>query len=507
MLYNGFQFGFPLHFEGIRISFFATNLVSALQNPEIVSAKLSKELAANRIAGPFDNPPFPNFRVSPLGVVPKKTPGEYRLIHHLSFPNGASVNDGIAPEHTSVNYARVDDAVSMIKQLGRGCFLAKTDIKSAFRIIPIRPADYDLLGIFWQGKYYYDRVMPMGCASSCRTFEMFSTAIEWVAKTHLSIAHLIHILDDYLMAAPTYHQCRIDLVRFLSLCEHVGVPIAPEKTIGPHNVLSFAGIELDTLCMEARLPLDKTDKCKQLISAFLCRKKVTLREIQSLTGLLNFACSVVVPGRAFLRRLIDLTKGVRCAHHFIRLTKSVKADLEIWQSFLANFNGRSFFLNDMWHDSASLNLYTDSAASFGYGALFGFEWCYGAWPDNWKTFNITILEFYPIVLSVLLWGDQMRNQRITFFTDNAALVDIINKATSRDVTVMVFVRRLVLACLQFNILFRARHVAGVTNVLADSLSRLQVSKFKRLAPVGVRPTPTVIPPHLLPHNWPLLPRG
>ena len=61
-------------------------------------------------------------------------------------------------------------------------FLAKTDIKIAFRIIPILPRDYDLLGFFWQGKYYYDRVMPMGCASSCRTFEMFSTAIEWVAK-------------------------------------------------------------------------------------------------------------------------------------------------------------------------------------------------------------------------------------------------------------------------------------------------------------------------------------
>ena len=66
--------------------------------------------------------------------------------------------------HASVQYARVDDAVAMIKQLGSGCFLAKTDIKSAFRIIPINPSDYDLLGIFWQGQYYYDRAMPMGCA-------------------------------------------------------------------------------------------------------------------------------------------------------------------------------------------------------------------------------------------------------------------------------------------------------------------------------------------------------
>ena len=200
---------------------------------------------------------------------------------------------------------------------------------------------------------------------------MFSTAIEWVAKKHLSIPHLIHILDDYLMAAPTYHQCRIDLARFLSLCDYLGVPIAPEKTVGPSNILTFAGIELDSLRMEARLPLDKSEKCKAMVSAFLRGKKVTLREIQSLTGLLNFACSVVVPGRAFLRRLIDLTKGIKSAHHFVRLTKSVKADLEIWRSFLDDFNGRSIFLSDVWTDSFSLNLYTDAAGSLGFGAVFG----------------------------------------------------------------------------------------------------------------------------------------
>ena len=223
--------------------------------------------------------------------------------------------------------------------------------------------------------------------------------------------------------------------------------MAPEKTVGPETLLAFAGIELDTLRMEVRLPPDKIAKCQTLISTFLRRKKVTLREIQSLLGLLNFACSVVVPGRAFLRRLIDLTKGVKFPHHFIRLNKSSKADLALWQSFLDDFNGHSFFLNDAWHDSLSLNLYTDAAGSLAYGGIFGSEWFFGAWPDEWKQLNITILEFYPIVLSVLLFGDKMRNQRITFFTDNAALVDIINKATSCDATVMVSVCRLVLACL------------------------------------------------------------
>lgn len=45
-----------------------------------------ESLRANRIAGPFTQPPFPNIQVSPLGLVPKKSPGEFRLIHHLSYP-------------------------------------------------------------------------------------------------------------------------------------------------------------------------------------------------------------------------------------------------------------------------------------------------------------------------------------------------------------------------------------------------------------------------------------
>lgn len=59
-----------------------------MDNPTSVNNKLSKELAAGRIVGPYDTPPFETFRVSPLGIVPKKLPGEFRLIHHLSYPEG-----------------------------------------------------------------------------------------------------------------------------------------------------------------------------------------------------------------------------------------------------------------------------------------------------------------------------------------------------------------------------------------------------------------------------------
>ena len=79
---------------------------------------------------------------------------------------GSSVNDFIPEECSSVHYASIIDAISVIKRKGAGCFMAKTDVKSAFRIIPIHPNDFALLGMKWQNAYYFDRCLPMGCSSS-----------------------------------------------------------------------------------------------------------------------------------------------------------------------------------------------------------------------------------------------------------------------------------------------------------------------------------------------------
>ena len=114
----------------------------------------------------------------------------------------------------------------------------------------------------------------------------------------------------FLFISPTKDKCQSDLENFLRMCSHLGVPIAQEKTVGPFTRLQFAGITLDSVPQEARLPEDNLRKCQLLFHHFYTRREVTLRELQSLLSLLNFTYSVVVPGRAFLRRMIDLTKGI-----------------------------------------------------------------------------------------------------------------------------------------------------------------------------------------------------
>ena len=121
--------------------------------------------------------------------------------------------------------------------------------------------------------------------------------------------------------------------------------------------------------MEAQFPHDKIMKTKTVLSDLLRRKKVSLRETQSLISLLNFACSVVAPGRAFLRRSNDLTKGIKLPNHRVPITKSANADLRLWLMFIYAFNGRSFLLGDTRLSSDCLRLYNDAAAGFGFRAL------------------------------------------------------------------------------------------------------------------------------------------
>ena len=438
--------------------------------------------------------------ISPVGLVPKKKPGEFRLIHHLSHPRDNSVNSGIPREFTSVSYHTVDQAIAILCTIGPGAYLAKTDIKSAFRIIPIHPASQHLLGFTWRSKFYVDKTLSMGLSVSCNIFEAFSTAIQWISEHHLNISHMLHILDDFLIIAPSRTQCMHDLDIFTQWCDYVGVPLAPEKTAGPDTTLVFAGIELDSVSMEARLPRDKLERYRQLVCDIRFRKKATLRELQAVIGSLNH-CSYIIPaGRPFLRRLINLTIGVDKPHLHIRLNKGAREDLRIWHTFLQEFNGKAMFMEQQWITSHSLHLYTDSAQSCGYAGVFQDRWFYGAWPDHWQQFEITVLELYPIVIAVHLWGQNFTNKRVTFHTDNMALVYILNKLSSKDERIMVLVRHLTLLCLTHNILFKAVHIPGIHNQLADHLSRFNFQEFQRLAP-HARQQPDHVPPHLLPHSW------
>ena len=137
---NGFKYGFRIGYQGDHKPVLATNSKSVNTNPKAAAAKINEEITLGRIAGPFSYLPFKYFKSCPLALRMKST-GKWRLLHNLSFPyNADSVNFCIDDNFKKVNYATINDAVNLVKIMP-GCYMAKTDIKDAFRIIPVHPKD------------------------------------------------------------------------------------------------------------------------------------------------------------------------------------------------------------------------------------------------------------------------------------------------------------------------------------------------------------------------------
>ncbi|KAJ1217636.1 hypothetical protein NDU88_005229 [Pleurodeles waltl] len=116
-----------------------TNQQSLKFNHSITRAKIFKERNLGRVAGPFESAPLENFACSPLRVVPKEQPGEYRLIHNLTTPKGQYVNEAIDGALCPVKYASLDQAIRMLQELVHGTLLVKSNIKSTFQLLPGHP--------------------------------------------------------------------------------------------------------------------------------------------------------------------------------------------------------------------------------------------------------------------------------------------------------------------------------------------------------------------------------
>ena len=74
-----------------------------------------------------------------------------------------------------MSHGGIDHAVSLIKRVGHNSFMAKTDLRSAFRVVSVNSLDYEILGFTRHGKIYFNRCLSMGGSSSCQIFEALST--------------------------------------------------------------------------------------------------------------------------------------------------------------------------------------------------------------------------------------------------------------------------------------------------------------------------------------------
>ena len=465
------------------------NNKTSIANPKAVEAKLTKELEARRMIGPFSGPVFNNYVVSPLGLRKKKDPGKFRIIHDLSSPfEGTSVNSAIPTEAGSVSYDTVDSAIALIQMSGPNSVLAKTDIEHAYKLIPIHPEDIPALGIRWFQDWLWDVTLPMGSRSGCAIFETFSEALQFIAESK-GCGDMCHVLDDFLMVSVDDTEAEGRLNTFLNMCEELGVPVVAEKTEKGRCIV-FLGVTLDTIKMEARLPTDKLERCLALVTNYQKQQKITVSQLESLTGLLNFACQVVVPGRPFLRRLYSLKEGMkkRMPHFRLKLSQGTKQDLNMWESFLRDYNGVTMFIPQEVMLTADFKLEV-STSQQGWVVVKDEHFILGPWPEDLSKKETELgAALFPWLVVVKVWGDSLKNTRVRMELNNEDLVHLINSQNHKNKFVMEVVREWVGLLLRHNMHWTARQARLVDNDTSPDLFSMQVSDFMKARP-GMRQHP------------------
>ena len=252
------------------------------------------------------------------------------------------------------------------------CLLAKMDIQSAYRMVPVHPDDHLLLGMQWEGQLFINTVLSFGLRSAPKIFNMVADELEWITHSR-GAEHIAHYLDDLVVVgAPATNECMRSRDILMSACRELGVPIATHKCEGLSACLTFLVIEVDTQNLELRLPEEKLDRLKKLLVEWLPRKSCECRDLESLIGPLSQACKVVRPGRRFLRGMIQLSVAHK-QHHHIRLNQSFRADLEWWHKFLSSWNGVSMIPASWFRSNPSILIsrFGVMPQAHGFVLLFG----------------------------------------------------------------------------------------------------------------------------------------
>ena len=513
-LVKGFTDGFSLGYNGPRkIARKAQNLKLRIGSPIELWNKIMTEVKAKRYAGPFRKVPFKNFIQSPVGLVPKDKGKKTRLIFHLSYPkNGESVNSCIPEDLCSVKYPDFMEAVAMCFQEGKACYCAKSDMSMAFRNVPMNKDSWCFLVLKAtnpkDGKTYYfvDKCLPFGASISCAIFQAFSDSVAFLVH-HRTHKPLVNYLDDFFFAALQKILCDGQVRVFLDICETIVFPVSLEKTFWGTQLLTFLGLLIDTINQRIGIPMDKLAKAIELVDYILNKKnkKITLHQLQQLTGFLNFLCRCIVPGRAFTRRLYSLGDNDKLLpHHHIRLTGECRMDMEIWKRFLTSPEIFSRpFISCMEQTSKDIDMYSDASGGVGkgFGAYCGTRWTFMPWNKTWlreEKPSIEYLELYGVTIGVLLWIKDFQNSTLMLHCDNESACRMINNSSSGCKNCMVLIRLIVLECLVNNVDLSAEWVSTGDNGKADAISRMEWDRFHRLGP-DMDENPTPIPQDI----WPI----
>ena len=203
--------------------------------------------------------------VSAIGAVPKPDSDEFGLIHDCSMPKGKGVNS-YAPHIDKLCFQSIDDAIKLID---KGYYLAKIDLRHAYRSVPIYPSNYAATGLKWPFEgdsvptYFVDTRLPFGGRRAPGIFHHLSQSVRCV-MLRWGFHSIVVYLDDFLIIGRTKEECQHAFDTLMQLLLDLGFQISPSKVVPPCQQLVFLGVQFDTINLELSLPQTTLEETREV---------------------------------------------------------------------------------------------------------------------------------------------------------------------------------------------------------------------------------------------------
>lgn len=471
------RFGWPINVcdENFANRGKPKNWRSATDFSEQMDKYIERELDEGTLMGPFESSPFKSTAIfSPLSTTPKRDSEERRVIMDLSHPPGNSVNEKIPKDQylgqsSKLTYPSVDALVELVRKKGVGCALMKCDLRRAYKQIPTDPGDWNLLGMTWKEKLYFDKTLPMGLRSSAMCCQRITNAIKHMVE--MRGYDLVAYLDD-MVSAEVWDQAQDCFTTIRYVIAMSGAEESEAKAVGPCCHMLFLGILFDTENMTLQIDQERLQEILGLLEEWLGATHMTRREIEKVAGKLGFVSACVRPGRLFVSRILQALRGMPRVGKF-PISEEFRKDLLWWYHFLPGYNGVSMMPVEDW--SYPDEVVASDACLEGCGAWHcgTQEFFHLEFPEFIKQEHLCInsLEILTVVVAAKLWGRNWRGKRIVVHCDNSASVSVINTGRAHAAFLQSCLRELEFVAAKHEFEVRANHIPGVENRIPDALSR------------------------------------
>ena len=439
---------------------------AAIDNFEEIDAQVTRLLAEGKIEPVSSPSEIANLVVNPVGAADKKDRGVVLPEKRFYLDCSRHINSRLP--HYKMHLPGSDDALA---RLYPNAWMAKVDLSAAFLHVRIDPRFRRLLGFKWRDQHYQFTRMIFGLSTAPAIWQY---AMDRVCDYLRSLGlNIIVYLDDFLLISSSLASCTSELATLYDELGSLGLSVNMKKTLGPAQSLHYLGLEIDSSSMELRVPDYKLIQTRAQLSEFRTlfgpKRAAPLRAVLSLTGRLGHIARAVRASRPFLRHLWDTCRGLDFAHNLrnrtVSLSNVIWRDLDWWDSLLSHWNGVARWISD-----ADIVSFSD-ASNLGFGFHCGPHVRAGAWPLHLRGRHINWKELRAIELSCAEFGHLWSGRRVLLACDNQSAVSILNHGSSRNPALAAIGRRIALLAALFDFDFRAVHIPGASNKLADFLSR------------------------------------